>query len=146
MGRSGDDSHGDGFARSVKSQMTGSREMIRANTENHSVRKMKITRFEIHLDPPLDSAQGITKENHQLLELFFLAPQHIGEWFLKLPDIQDRMVVNFIDSKYHSDTYREMIVELLREAQNNSAAPLPDDLRDVMHILSINDTSRARGA
>lgn len=120
--------------------------MILANTEDHSGSKMKISRFEVHLDPPLDSAQGITKENHELLELFFLAPQHIGEWFLKLPDIQDRMVVNFIDSKYHSDTYREMIVELLREAQNNSAAPLPDDLRDVMRTLGIDDDPRDRRA
>ncbi len=106
---------------------------------------MKISRFEVHLDPPLDSVLGITKENHQLLELFFLAPQHIGEWFLELPDIQDRMVVNFTDSKYHPDAYREMIVELLREAQNNSVAPLPDDLKDVMRILSINDDPRDRG-
>lgn len=97
---------------------------------------MKRSRYEIHLDPPLSPEQGITKENHELLELFFLAPPHIGEWFLKLPDVQDRMVVNFIDSKYHTDSYREMIVELLTE-MNRNHAELSEDLKEVMKILKV---------
>lgn len=97
------------------------------------------SRYEIHLDPPLSSEQGITKGNHQLLELFFLAPPHIGEWFLKLPDVQDRMVINFIDSKYHPDSYREMIVELLEEMDRNRCGEFPEDLKEVMRILGVGE-------
>jgi len=98
---------------------------------------MNKSSYEIHLDPPLSSEQGITKENHEYLELFFLAPPHIGEWFLKLRDVQDRMVVNFIDSEYHPDSYRKMIVELLEEMNRNQCGEFPDDLKEVMKILKV---------
>jgi len=100
---------------------------------------MKKSRYEIHLDPPLAPKKGITRENHQLLELFFLAPPHIGEWFLNLPDIQDRTVVNFTDSKYHPDSYREMIVELLEEMNRNRCGEFPEDLKEIMKILKVGE-------
>ena len=97
----------------------------------------KTVRYELHLDPPL--CDQITMENHESLELFFRAPEHIGEWFLKLPDVEDRTMVSFVDSKYHPSVYRDLVVELLNEcAGDNNKDNIPDDLLKVMEILGVN--------
>jgi hypothetical protein len=75
-------------------------------------------------------------DNHEHLELFFLAPPHIGDWFLGLPDIADRTVVSFTDAKYPPEVYRSEVIQLLEEcARNNS--DIPDDIRQVMNILGV---------
>lgn len=95
----------------------------------------KMKRYELHLDPPLNDPR-ITKENHEFLELFFLAPEHIGEWFLSLPHVTDRTVVSFTDAKYPPSVYRDEIVVLLRECAKNNPN-IPDDIREVMRVLGV---------